>query len=78
MRSSSLLVLGLALPAGLAVEDEFVCSRLEPVDGGLREERVGYESVPFDRLRFDVTIVAATRCRSNNELVDVGVVEASS
>jgi len=35
------------LPVGLAVEDEFVGGGLEPVDRGLREERVGHESEPL-------------------------------
>lgn len=40
----------LALPIGLAVEDEFVGCGLEPVDRGLREERVGHEAEPLDGL----------------------------
>jgi hypothetical protein len=38
----------LALAVGLAVEDEFVGGGLEPVDGGLGEERVGHECEPFN------------------------------
>ena len=40
----------LALPVGLAVEDEFVGRRLQPVDGGLGEEGVGHLCEPLDRL----------------------------
>jgi hypothetical protein len=39
----------LALAVGLAVEDEFVSGGLEPVDGGLGEERVGHDPEPLDR-----------------------------
>ena len=35
---------------GLAVEDELVGGGLEPVDGGLGEERVGHLAEPLDRL----------------------------
>ena len=39
----------LALPVGLAVEDEFVGGGLEPVDGGLGEESIGRQREPLDR-----------------------------
>jgi hypothetical protein len=37
------------LPVGLAVEDEFVCGGLKPVDRGLRQERVGHQGEPLAR-----------------------------
>jgi hypothetical protein len=37
----------LALPVGVALEDEFVGGGLEPVDRGLGEERVGHEAEPL-------------------------------
>jgi hypothetical protein len=40
----------LALPVGLAVEHELVGGGLEPVDGGLGQQRVGHEPEPLDRL----------------------------
>ncbi len=54
----------LALPVGLAVEDEFVGGGLEPVDRGLREQGVGHQGEPLDRFAVLVTTVAAERCRS--------------
>ena len=36
------------MPVGLAVEDEFVGGGLEPVDGGLGEQRVGHQGQPFN------------------------------
>ena len=38
----------LALPVGLAVEDEFVRGRLEPVDRGLGEEDIASRRADFD------------------------------
>jgi len=40
----------LAAPVGLAIEDELVGSRLEPVDGGLREQGVSHLAEPLDGL----------------------------
>jgi hypothetical protein len=63
------------LPVGLAVEDELVGGGLEPVDGGLGEERVGHEREPLDWFA-----VRGDHCRRgavtfDDELVDVGGVE---
>ena len=37
----------LAVPVGLAFDDEFVGGGGEAVDGGLGEERVGHHGEPF-------------------------------
>jgi hypothetical protein len=49
---------------GLAVEDEFVGSGMEPVDGGLGEEGVVHLADPLDGSRFEVKTVEAARWRS--------------
>ena len=65
----------LALPVGLAVEDEFVGGGLEPVDRGLGEEGVGHEPEPLDWL----PVAGHDRRRSavplDDEFVDVGGVD---
>ena len=40
----------LSVAVAVAFDDEFVGGGLEPVDSGLREERVGHQRDPFDRL----------------------------
>jgi hypothetical protein len=66
----------LALPVGLAVEDEFVGGGLQSVDGGLGEECVGHLAEPLNRF----TIRRGNRCRGavsfDDQFVDVGGVEA--
>jgi hypothetical protein len=40
----------LALPVGLAVQDEFVGGGLQSVDRGLREQPIGHQREPLNRL----------------------------
>jgi hypothetical protein len=65
----------LALPVGLAVEDEFVGGGLETVDGGLREERVGHEPEPLDRFAVRGDNGGGGAVAFDDELVDIGGVE---
>ena len=65
----------LALPVGLAVEDEFVGGGLEPVDGGLGEERVGHLGEPLDRLTVRGRHGRRGAVSFDDELVDVGGVD---
>ena len=65
----------LAGPVGLAVEDEFVGGGLEPVDGGLGEERVGHQPEPLDRLAVGGDDGGGGAVAFDDELVDVGGVE---
>jgi hypothetical protein len=50
----------LAVPVGLAVQDEFPGGGLEPVEGGLGEQSVGHQGQPFNRdwLRFRMMVLA--------------------
>jgi hypothetical protein len=65
----------LALPVGLAVEDEFVGGGLEPVDGGLGEEWVGHEAEPLDGLAVGGDDRGGGAVSFRDEFVDVGGVE---
>src|SRR5947209_7335291 len=62
----------LASAVGLAVDDEFVGGGLEPVDGGLGEERVGHEAEPFDRLPVGGDDGGRGAVAFDDEFVDVG------
>jgi len=54
----------LATSVGLALDDEFPGGGLQPVDGGLGEQRVGERGQPLIRVRLEVMMVAVLRCRS--------------
>ena len=54
----------LALPVGLAFDDEFVGGRLQPVHGGLGEEWIGHHGQDLGGSRLLVMMVEAVRWRS--------------
>ena len=63
------------MPVGLAVEDEFVGGGLEPVDGGLGEERVGHVGEPLDRFPVRGDDRGGDAVAFDDELVDICGVE---
>jgi hypothetical protein len=65
----------LPLAVGLAVEDEFVGSGLEPVDRGLSQQRVGHQGEPLNWLAVGRHDGGGGAVSLHDQLVDVGGVE---
>jgi len=65
----------LAMPVGVAVEDEFVGGGLEPVDRGLGEQWVGHQAEPLDRCPDGGHERRCAAVSFDDQFVDVGGVE---
>jgi hypothetical protein len=65
----------LAWSVGVAFEHELVGGGLEPVDGGLGEERIGHQPQPLDRLPVRSHNGGGGPVALDDELVDVGGIE---